>query len=204
MWRDCWHWPPLRPQIRPKRPGRAIIRPYDGRVNMTSRRVLDPMRIPMTWVMSRLPPGRPGSLTERMMRKWSAANIWIYRRTGGRVAGHIGNADLLILRHVGRRTGAEYAHPLLYIPDGDNLVIAASLGGATKDPVWYGNLKAAGSGLVEIGRRRVRVTARKALPDEAARLWPQLDRAYPPFVRYRDRAQGHREIPPIILTPVPN
>jgi deazaflavin-dependent oxidoreductase (nitroreductase family) len=44
---------------------------------------------------------------------------------GGRVAG----ASVLLLDHVGRRTGRERTTPLLFLDDGDDLVIVASRGG---------------------------------------------------------------------------
>lgn len=161
----------------------------------------DPLRGPMTFVMSRGRTGSPGSWRARVVNAIAAANLRVYRLSGGRVAGHLANARLLILHHRGRKTGIERVTPLVFIEDGPNLVIVASLGGAPKSPVWFTNLKANPDTEVEVGRERRRVRARIATHEERERLWPRLDQAYPPFADYRARARGRREIPILILEP---
>ena len=87
------------------------------------------------------------------------------------------------------------------MPDGENLVIVASLLGAAKNPAWYHNLRAHPDD-VEVdlrgGRRRVR--AREATPAEAAALWPRLFQTYPPY-RRTDISRTERELPIMILEP---
>jgi len=104
---------------------------------------------------------------------------------------------VLLLHHVGRRSGQRRVTPLLYLPDGDELVIVASMGGTPKNPAWFHNLEAAPDTEVEVGRERRPVRARVAGPQERAALWPRLVELYPSFATYQARAP--REIPVVVL-----
>ena len=105
---------------------------------------------------------------------------------------------VLLLHHVGRRSGEERVTPLLYMPDGDDLVIVASMGGTPKHPAWFFNLREGPDTEVEVGRERRQVRARIATPGERERLWPRLVDAYPAFASYQARTE--REIPVVILS----
>jgi F420H(2)-dependent quinone reductase len=132
---------------------------------------------------------------------WNALvrfNVVAYRLTGGRVGGSLGQAPVLLLDHVGRKTGKKHTSPLIYLADGDDLVIVASKGGAPKDPLWWLNLKASPRTTVQVGGERREVTARQASPEEKRRLWPELNAVWPDFERYQQRTE--RDIPVVILT----
>ncbi len=99
---------------------------------------------------------------------------WIYETTDGLI-GHrllFGNPTLL-LRTVGRRTALPRTSALTYGRDGDAYLVVASNGGATKPPAWLANLKADPDNEIQIGRRRLRVTARPTLPGD-----PDYDRRF--------------------------
>jgi F420H(2)-dependent quinone reductase len=128
-------------------------------------------------------------------------NTKLFQLTGGRVGGSFGRLKILLLHHVGRKSGQERTTPLLYIRDGDDLVIVASKGGSDTHPAWYHNLMANPDVEVEVGRSRRSVRARKASPDEHARLWPQLVRVYGPYKDYQSYTS--RQIPLVILEPRP-
>lgn len=124
----------------------------------------------------------------------------LYRRTGGRIGGRIpGLPSLLLLDHVGARSGKLRTTPLVYMPDGDKMLIVASKGGHPKDPAWMHNLRAHPDTEVQIGRRRLKVRAREADRDERERLWPRAARYNPHWGRYRGRTA--REIPLVLLEP---
>jgi deazaflavin-dependent oxidoreductase (nitroreductase family) len=106
---------------------------------------------------------------------------------------------VLLLHHVGRRSGEQRVTPLLYLADGEDLVIVASMGGTPKHPAWFHNLTAGPATEVEVGSERRTVTARVAGAEERARLWPRLVEHYPAFARYQARTE--REIPVVILSP---
>jgi deazaflavin-dependent oxidoreductase (nitroreductase family) len=127
----------------------------------------------------------------------SRVNVAVYRLTGGRLGGRIGRAPVLVLRHVGRRSGSARVSPLLYLADGDRLVIVASKGGTDRHPAWFHNLMANPDTTVEVGRERRRVRARQASEKERERLWPRLVEMYPSYAAYQSHTD--RLIPVVIL-----
>jgi F420H(2)-dependent quinone reductase len=143
-------------------------------------------------------PPRPGSPAFKAWTLLTKVNTMAYRLTGGRVGGSMDGAPVLLLHHVGRKSGQERVAPLLYLPDGDDLVIVASYGGAPKSPAWFHNLRAHPETLVEVGREQRAVTAREATAAERERLWPALVELYPAYGDYQARTE--REIPLVVLS----
>jgi deazaflavin-dependent oxidoreductase (nitroreductase family) len=124
----------------------------------------------------------------------------LYRATGGRIGGDLpGLPALLLLDHVGARSGKLRTTPLVYMPVGDAYLVVASKGGHPKDPAWMHNLRANPDTEVQIGRERHRVRAREASAEERERLWPQAAEYNPHWGRYRTRTS--REIPLVLLEP---
>jgi F420H(2)-dependent quinone reductase len=107
---------------------------------------------------------------------------------------------MLLLDHVGAKSGTKRTTPLLYIPDGDDLVIVASKGGFPKNPAWLYNLKANPETTVQVRDERRAVRARVATPEERERLWSKAVRAYGGYEDYAARSKG-REIPLVVLEP---
>src|SRR5438105_2400226 len=124
----------------------------------------------------------------------------IYRATGGRIGGSIpGVPPMLLLDHVGARTGQRRTTPLVYMPDGDHLVVVASKGGYPKDPGWLHNLRAHPDTAVQLGREARPVRAREATVEERRELWPKAVRFNPLWGRYQERTS--RTIPVVVLEP---
>lgn len=150
--------------------------------------------------MATEPRGRPYSrpivAAQRVATK---LHTLVYRATGGRLGGQMVGAPVLLLTTTGRKTGKRRTSPLLYLEDGENLVVVASNGGAPRDPTWWLNLRADPEASVEIGHHELRVRAEEANPEEKERLWPKLVAMYGPYESYRRRAD--REIPIVILRP---
>ena len=109
-------------------------------------------------------------------------------------------SPVLLLTTTGRKTGEERTTPLLYLADGEDLVVVASNGGAPKHPAWLLNLRANPEATVEVGGRKLRVRAREAGPEEKERLWPKLVEMYGSYEDYRRRTD--REIPVVLLEPI--
>ena len=126
-------------------------------------------------------------------------HMFVYRVTGGRLGGRMVGAPVLLLTTTGRKTGKQRTSPLLYLEDGENLVIVASNGGAPRHPTWWLNLRADPEASVEIGNRKLRVRAEEASPEEKERLWTRLVAMYGPYESYRRRTD--RDIPVVILHP---
>ena len=106
---------------------------------------------------------------------------------------------MLLLDHVGAKSGALRTTPLLYIPDGEDLLIVASKGGYPKHPAWFHNLRANPETYVQVGDERRRVRARVATPAEHDRLWELAVAVWPGYDDYRARTD--REIPLVVLEP---
>lgn len=124
----------------------------------------------------------------------------IYRASDGNVAGRMFNSPLLLLTTTGRKTGKERTTPLLYVEDGENLVVIASNGGAPYHPAWYLNLKANPEVSVRLRERDLKARAQEARGEERRRLFARLVDAYSGYETYQRRTE--REIPVIVLRPV--
>jgi deazaflavin-dependent oxidoreductase (nitroreductase family) len=142
----------------------------------------------------------------KVMKHVARAHVWVYRRTGGRVGGRwrIGSAlfrpvPTLLLEHRGRKSGRTFTTPLLYMPDGPDVVVVASQGGLPSDPQWYRNLQTHPDTRLQIRSEVRRVRARTATPEERAELWPRLVELYADFENYQRWTD--REIPVVICEP---
>ena len=135
----------------------------------------------------------------RAMRFFTGVHVFFYRLSGGKLGGRFGKSPVLLLNTTGRKTGRQRTTPLLYLQDGDNLILVASYGGAPKHPVWWLNLQAKPEAEVEIGRKKLRVIARQADAAERERLWPLVVAMYGEYAEYQKKTT--REIPVVILHP---
>jgi F420H(2)-dependent quinone reductase len=123
-----------------------------------------------------------------------------YRATGGLIGHRIpGAPPMLLLDHVGAKSGTKRTSPLAYVKDGKNYVIVASKGGHPKHPGWYHNLRANPNTTIQVGSKRHAVRARVANATEHKRLWPKAVEAYSGYTGYQERTG--RKIPLVILAP---
>lgn len=105
---------------------------------------------------------------------------------------------MLLLTTTGTRTGQSHTVPLLYLRDGDSLVVVASYGGRPRSPQWHRNLMATGEGTVQIDGDVFAVEARVAEGEERSRLWDSITTAYGGYSVYQSKTS--REIPVVILS----
>ncbi|MGE2836324.1 nitroreductase family deazaflavin-dependent oxidoreductase [Mycobacterium sp. SMC-4] len=124
------------------------------------------------------------------LTQWAERNIGyrllmmhdtIYQRTNGRVGHRIplpGLPPSLLLHTVGAKTGKARTTTLSYFPDRGDYLVVASKGGDPKAPGWYHNLKANPGVEINLGPRRLRVTATPVLPDDPdyARMWDLVNK----------------------------
>ncbi len=156
-------------------------------------------------VMAR-PDGLDKPIVKTIIKYGSAANTWLYRRTNGRLggrwrvmAGFKKPVDVLLLTVVGRTTGQARTVPLLYLPDGEDLVIVASTGGLPENPQWFRNLVVTPQVDVQIGATTRPMTATVVGDEERTALWPRLCEIYADFDTYD--AWTDRDIPVVRLSP---
>jgi F420H(2)-dependent quinone reductase len=135
-----------------------------------------------------------------VLSKLMKLHVIAYRATNGKI-GHTspGLPAMLLLQHVGAKSGTRRTTPLLYTRDGDNLVLVASKGGYSKHPAWYHNLRAHPDTTVQVKAETLPVHARVASSEERRRLWPQVVETYSPYEQYQQRTD--RKIPLVILEP---
>ena len=133
-----------------------------------------------------------------VIRRAMGLHTAVYKASGGRIGHRIpGGPSMLLLEHVGAKSGVKRTSPLLYVPDGQDVVIVASKGGYPKHPAWYHNLRANPDTVAQIGTERRAVRARVADAEERRRLWPKAVAAYSGYTGYQERTG--REIPMVIL-----
>jgi len=116
----------------------------------------------------------------------------LYRRTGGRLS-LTGRTPVLLLTTTGRHSGKARTVPLLYIRDGDHLVICNVNPGFERPNPWILNLRAEPHAQVQIGRDTISVRARMASEQELDRYWPQLTKIWPAYQAFYDKG-GQRSV----------
>ena len=121
-----------------------------------------------------------------------------FRANKGKVGGYFAGANMLLLHTVGAKSGRARTNPLVYVTDGDRLVVIASKGGADSNPDWYYNLLARPDVTVELGieQFQARATAITEEP-ERSRLYAKMVEHRPGFADYEQKTS--RKIPAIIL-----
>jgi deazaflavin-dependent oxidoreductase (nitroreductase family) len=120
-----------------------------------------------------------------------------FRANGGRVGGPFDGAPLLLLTSIGAKSGAARTTPLMYLPDGERLVIFASKAGAPTNPAWYHNLVANPSATIEVGSDTFDVDVSIATGEERERLFNQQSEVMPQFADYAQKTT--RQIPVVVL-----
>ena len=139
----------------------------------------------------------PAKKTNTAQRVFTGTHTFFYRLSGGKLGGRFGKSPVLLLNTTGRKTGEPRTTPLLYLKDGDNLILVASYGGAPNHPAWWLNLLAKPEAEVELGRKKLKVIAKQADAEERNRLWPLLVDMYSDYAEYQKKTT--REIPVVIL-----
>jgi deazaflavin-dependent oxidoreductase (nitroreductase family) len=135
-----------------------------------------------------------------LLARVAGGHAGIYRATNGLVGHRFpGSPSMLLLDHVGAKSGTLRTSPLVYARDGVDFVLVASKGGYPKSPGWFHNLKANPDTTIQVGSKRLAVHARVADPDERKRLWPVVVKVYGGYEDYQRRTE--REIPLVILEP---
>jgi deazaflavin-dependent oxidoreductase (nitroreductase family) len=120
-----------------------------------------------------------------------------FRANGGQVGGSYLGTQLLLLTTTGAHSGRPHTTPLVYLLDGESLVVFGTKGGAPRNPDWYFNLRASPIATVEVGTESFDARARITSGDERARLFARQVERRPQFAEYEARTT--REIPVVAL-----
>lgn len=133
---------------------------------------------------------------------WVREQVELYESSGGTKGTTLRDTGLpvIIVTHLGNKTGAIRKTPLMRVTDGDRYVLVGSHGGAPKDPVWVHNLRANPD--VELRDQTVvRPLRVREVTDiaERTRLWDLAVAAFPPYAEYQTKT--NRQIPLFIAEP---
>lgn len=120
-----------------------------------------------------------------------------FRANGGKAGGIFEGKPLVLLHHIGAKSGTERIAPLVYLPDDGRVYIFASKGGADTNPDWYHNLVANPEVTVEIGTETYPATARVLEGAERDEVYARQVDAEPQFGEYQ--AKTERVIPVVEL-----
>ena len=136
-----------------------------------------------------------------LMTPFSRFQAWCYVRSQGRSMGTLLGRDICVVSMTGAKTGKRRDVPLMYVPYGDGVILVASLGGAPRHPTWYYNLVKHPDVDVHVKGKTLALRARRASPEEKARVWPICCEHYPDYATYQARTD--RDIPVFLCEPQP-
>jgi deazaflavin-dependent oxidoreductase (nitroreductase family) len=128
---------------------------------------------------------------------WNTKVIEEFRANGGKVGGQFKNATMVLITTTGARTGKQRTNPLVYLPDGERVVIFASKGGAPSHPDWFYNLRANPLVTVEVGTDKYQARAVILEGEERDQLYAEQVKRFPAFGDYQVKTT--RKIPVIAL-----
>ncbi len=128
---------------------------------------------------------------------FNRAIIEEFRANDGKLGGRFEGAPMLLLTTIGAKSGTHRTTPVMYLPDGERLVIFASKAGAPTNPAWYHNLRANPTATVEVGSETIDATAVVTSGEERDRLFDRQAGLHPQFAEYAQKTT--RQIPVIAL-----
>lgn len=138
-------------------------------------------------------------MRDSTVRALSRLHVLAYRATRGLFGRRLVDNDVLLLTTTGRVSGRPHTVPLLYLPNGEGLVVIASYGGRPHHPDWYLNLVEDPAVQVQVRGKHGAMRARTAAPEERLQWWPRIIGAYSGYAEYQARTD--REIPVVVLEP---
>jgi deazaflavin-dependent oxidoreductase (nitroreductase family) len=144
---------------------------------------------------------KPPSAASKLINKGIVRlNVYVYRKSGGKILGRFGGLDALLITTLGRKTGKTRTNPVGYIYDGGRFVVCGAYGGEAVHPAWFLNLRSIPQATVEVGRDKIDVTA-EVVPAgaERDRIWQRMVDAFPNYDRFQNRTD--RLLPVVVLTP---
>ena len=134
------------------------------------------------------------------LNEWNQKILAEFRANHGRVGGSFEGIPMIVIHHVGRKTGTTYVNPLVYQPGPDGrMYLIGSYGGLPKNPAWFGNLLAAGKATVEVGDETFEVKVTELTGAERDEVFEKQKAAMPVFADYEKNAAGIRIIPVLAL-----
>jgi deazaflavin-dependent oxidoreductase (nitroreductase family) len=132
----------------------------------------------------------------------NSAVIQEFRNNGGRATGLLQDKPLVLVHHLGAKSGLERIAPLVPYLFEDRIFIFASKGGADTNPDWYHNLVANPNTTIELGSQTIRVTVRILTGEERNDVYARQSAVQPQFAEYQRKTT--RPIPVLELQRQPS
>jgi deazaflavin-dependent oxidoreductase (nitroreductase family) len=105
----------------------------------------------------------------------------------------------LLLTCIGRKSGEKRTTPLIFLQNGEDMVVVGSLAGYDTHPAWYLNITANPECWAQRDRNKMAAVARDATAEEREELWPRLTAMFPPWGFFQE--QTDRPFSIVILSP---
>ncbi|MFI6482760.1 nitroreductase family deazaflavin-dependent oxidoreductase [Nonomuraea sp. NPDC050663] len=131
------------------------------------------------------------------MSDFNAKVIEEFRANEGKVGGMFEGSNLVLLTTTGAKSGRQVTSPVMYLPDGERIVIIASNAGADHHPAWYHNLSAHPEATVELGTETFAAKSEEISGSERDELYARMVAVAPGFAEYEARTS--RRIPVLAL-----
>ncbi len=132
---------------------------------------------------------------------WNAKIIEEFRDNEGKVGGPFEGAPMILVHHIGAKSGTERVTPLACFPQPDDkILIVASKAGAPTNPDWYHNLKAHPRVEVEYGTQKFPVEVTEVEGATRDELFAKVAAINPGFGEYQEKTT--RVIPLLMLSRV--
>lgn len=132
-----------------------------------------------------------------IMKVISKVHTVLLQISGGRIGNTVGGTDILLLNHVGAKSGKRYATPLAFVKEGNGYAVVAGAAGADKHPGWYYNLQANPETTIAIRGETIPVTAEIAPQATRERIWADVAARYPQYNKFQSMTT--RVIPVMLL-----
>ena len=121
---------------------------------------------------------------------WVRDQVERYERSGGREANTLLDTGLpiIVVTTQGNKSGKVRKTPLMRVEHDGQYALLGSVGGSSKHPAWYRNLKASPTAVtIQDGPEPFEVSVRELDGDERATWWVRAVAAYPPYADYQQR-----------------
>jgi deazaflavin-dependent oxidoreductase (nitroreductase family) len=126
---------------------------------------------------------------------------WLFKTTRGYVGGRFEGRPMLLLRHVGRKTGEQRETLIQYYPHGAEMVVVGSNGGRPNAPAWLLNVQANPDVRVAVRGKQLKARARVLEGSEREAMWEELYDFYTGYKHYQTLTDRRIEV--VALTPEP-
>ena len=133
---------------------------------------------------------------------WNEGIVAEFRANEGRVDGQFKGANMILMHHVGRRSGTRYIAPVVYFTREDApgaMFVVASAAGAPRNPQWYDNMTGAGRASVEVGTETFDVDVEEVTGERYRQVFADIKQQAPGFGDYEKKIDGARVLPVLAL-----